>query len=73
MAAQSTVTRASSPPRRLAVHARVVRAKRKDLYSFPAGQVVGMLTEETSVRDVMVRMQMEYLDTMERLHKLTPV
>ena len=53
-------------------HARVVRAKRKDLYSFPAGQVVGMVNEETSVRDVMLRMQMEYLDTMERLHKLTP-
>ena len=53
-------------------HARVVRAKRKDLYSFPAGQVVGMLTEETSVRDVMYRMQLEYLDTMERLRKLDP-
>ena len=53
-------------------HARVVRAKRKDLYSFPAGQVVGMLTEETSVRDVMVQLQPEYLDTMERLRKLAP-
>ena len=54
------------------VHARVVRAKRKDLYSFPAGQVVGMLTEETSVRDVMVQLQTEYLDTMERLRQLDP-
>lgn len=53
-------------------HARVVRAKRKDLYSFPAGQVVGMLTEEASVRDVMVQLQTEYLDTLERLRKLTP-
>ena len=53
-------------------HARVVRAKRKDLYSFPAGQVVGMLTEETSVRDVMVQLQTEYLDTMERLRNLSP-
>jgi NAD(P)H-dependent flavin oxidoreductase YrpB (nitropropane dioxygenase family) len=51
-------------------HARVVRAKRRDLYSFPAGQVVGMLTEETSVRDVMVQLQTEYLDTMARLHIL---
>lgn len=51
-------------------HARVVRAKRKDLYSFPAGQVVGMLTEETSVRDVMYRLQMEYLEAVERLQKL---
>ena len=53
-------------------HARVVRARRKDLYSFPAGQVVGMLTAETSVRDVMVQLQTEYLDTMERLRKLAP-
>ena len=53
-------------------HARVVRAKRKDLYSFPAGQVVGMIREETSVRDVMYQMQMEYLEAVERLQKLTP-
>lgn len=49
------------------VHARVVRAGRGDLYSFPAGQSVGALTEETSVRDVMVRLQTEYLDAMDRL------
>ena len=54
-------------------HARVVRAKRKDLYSFPAGQVVGMLHEETSVRDVMYQMQLEYLEAVERLRGLTPV
>jgi NAD(P)H-dependent flavin oxidoreductase YrpB (nitropropane dioxygenase family) len=53
-------------------HARVVRAKRKDLYSFPAGQVVGMINEESSVRDVMYRMQLEYLETMERLQTLSP-
>jgi NAD(P)H-dependent flavin oxidoreductase YrpB (nitropropane dioxygenase family) len=52
-------------------HARVVRARRKDLYSFPAGQVVGMLREETSVRDVMYRMQLEYLEAVERLTSLT--
>ena len=54
-------------------HARVVRAKRKDLYSFPAGQVVGMIKEETSVRDVMHQLQLEYLDAIERLRKLNPV
>ena len=51
-------------------HARVVRAKRKDLYSFPAGQAVGSLTSETSVKDVMYRMQLEYLETMERMTAL---
>ena len=51
-------------------HARVVRAKRADLYSFPVGQAVGDLTEETTVRDVMVRLQTQYLDAMERLHAL---
>ena len=48
-------------------HARVVRARRKDLYSFPVGQSVGSLTGETTVKDVMLRMQLEYLETMERL------
>lgn len=51
-------------------HARVVRARRKDLYSFPAGQVVGMVNEETSVRDVMYRLQMEYVEAAERLGRI---
>ncbi len=54
-------------------HARVVRAKRSDLYSFPAGQVVGMIKEESSVRDVMLQLQVEYLQAIERLRKLNPV
>ena len=53
-------------------HARVVRAKRKDLYSFPAGQVVGMINEEATVREVMYRMQLEYLEAVERLNNLSP-
>ena len=48
-------------------HARVVRAKRKDFYSFPMGQSVGLLSEETSVREVMYRLQTEYLEAVERL------
>ncbi len=48
-------------------HARVVRAGRADLYSFPAGQSVGTLTAETSVREVMYALQVEYLAAMERL------
>jgi NAD(P)H-dependent flavin oxidoreductase YrpB (nitropropane dioxygenase family) len=54
-------------------HARVVRAKRKDLYSFPAGQVVGMINQETTVREVMYNMQEEYLAAVERLTHLTPL
>lgn len=50
--------------------ARVVRAQRKDLYSYPAGQSVGALKEETTVREVMMRMQTEYLDAMERMVRL---
>ena len=49
------------------IHARVVRAERPELYSFPVGQSVVDVTGETSVRDEMLRMQTEYLDTMERL------
>jgi NAD(P)H-dependent flavin oxidoreductase YrpB (nitropropane dioxygenase family) len=52
------------------IHARIVRAQRKDLYSFPVGQGVGTMTEETSVREVMLRLQSEYLDTTERLAEL---
>ncbi len=53
-------------------HARVVRAKRRDMYSFPAGQVVGMLHHETSVREVMMQLQTEYLDAIERLYAIQP-
>jgi NAD(P)H-dependent flavin oxidoreductase YrpB (nitropropane dioxygenase family) len=53
-------------------HVRVVRARCKELYSFPAGQVVGMINEETTVRDVMYRMQLEYLGAVERLNALVP-
>ncbi|MGE0313459.1 MAG: nitronate monooxygenase [Lautropia sp.] len=53
-------------------HARVVRAKRGDLYSFPVGQTVGSMTHETSVRDVMYRMQLEYVEAVERLTRLSP-
>jgi len=52
------------------IHARIVRSQRKDLYSFPVGQGVGTMTEETSVREVMLRMQSEYLDTIERLAEI---
>ena len=51
-------------------HARVVRAQRRDLYSFPAGQAVGGITEETSVREVMLRLQNEYLTAIDRMMKL---
>ena len=52
------------------MHARVVRAQRKEFYSFPVGQAVGDVNSETSVREVMVRLQTEYLDAMERLSAL---
>ena len=48
-------------------HARVVRAGRRDLYSFPVGQSVTSVNEETSVREVMLRLQTEYLAAMERV------
>jgi NAD(P)H-dependent flavin oxidoreductase YrpB (nitropropane dioxygenase family) len=51
------------------IHARIVRSQRRDLYSFPVGQSVCSVNEETSVREVMLRMQTEYLDAMERLSR----
>jgi len=50
--------------------ARIDRAERADYYSFPAGQVVGTMIEETSVRRVMHELLQEYADTMERLTKM---
>jgi NAD(P)H-dependent flavin oxidoreductase YrpB (nitropropane dioxygenase family) len=52
------------------VTARVIRAERSDLYSFPAGQVVGSMKQETSVRQVMLEMQTELADALERLQTL---
>lgn len=49
------------------MQARVVRAGRADLYSFPVGQSVASVNEETSVREVMLRLQNEYLAAVERV------
>ncbi len=51
-------------------HARVVRAKRADLYSFPVGQSVCDVNGETTVREVMLRLQTEYVDAVEHLMTL---
>ena len=51
-------------------HARVVRARRADLYSFPVGQSVCDVNAETSVREVMLRLQTEYLEAVDRLTSL---
>ncbi|WP_349607739.1 nitronate monooxygenase [Cupriavidus sp. DF5525] len=47
--------------------ARVVRAKRKEYFSYPAGQGVWDLTHERSVKDVMYQLQLEYAEAMERI------
>ena len=52
-------------------HARIVRAEREDLYSFPVGQAVGMLRRETTVRDEMYRLKNEYLEAVERLIRIS--
>lgn len=51
-------------------HARVVRAQRKDLYSFPVGQSVVAVTRETTVATVMYRLQEEFGAAMTRLMEL---
>lgn len=48
-------------------HARAVKAERADYYSFPAGQVVGNMKAETSVKQVMYEMQEELLQSLERM------
>ena len=51
-------------------HARVVRSRNKELYSFPVGQSVGAVTGETTVGEVMYRLQLEFGEAMERLAEL---
>lgn len=51
-------------------HERVVRAGRGDLYSFPVGQSVGAVRQETTVRTVMYRLQLEYSEALARLAAL---
>jgi NAD(P)H-dependent flavin oxidoreductase YrpB (nitropropane dioxygenase family) len=49
---------------------RIEKGHRADLCSFPAGQVVGNMHEETSVRQVMQDLMEEYIATAERLAPL---
>ncbi len=48
-------------------HTRVVRARRKDLYSFPVGQSVVAVNSETTLASVMYRLQEEFVEAVERL------
>ncbi len=50
------------------ITARVMRAERAELLSIPAGQSVGTMTEETSVRQVMYDMQLELADALGRIN-----
>lgn len=50
--------------------ARIEKAGRADYCSFPAGQIVGTMREETSVRQVMLELQNEYIETAERIAPL---
>jgi NAD(P)H-dependent flavin oxidoreductase YrpB (nitropropane dioxygenase family) len=52
--------------------ARIARAKRADMLSIPAGQVVGTMKQETSVRDVIVDLLADYADAAERLRRQLP-
>jgi hypothetical protein len=49
---------------------RIEKAHRDDLCSFPAGQVVGNMKEETSVHQVERQLMQEYIDTAERMQPL---
>ena len=51
-------------------HARVVRARNADLYSFPVGQSVCAVTKQTTVAEVMYKLQEQYGEALERLFEL---
>ncbi len=46
--------------------------KAKDVMFAPVGQIVGRMNEQRPAREVIYEMVQEYLDTIERLQKLTP-
>lgn len=50
---------------------RAGRARSNDFLSHPAGQVIGQITSETSVRQTVMDMLAEFADAVERLEKLT--
>jgi NAD(P)H-dependent flavin oxidoreductase YrpB (nitropropane dioxygenase family) len=49
---------------------RVERARRKDWMTYSAGQIVGRVTEPTTVKAVIYDMILEYAETMERVSRL---
>ena len=51
-------------------HARIVRARNRELYSFPVGQSVGAVNGEATVGDVMYRLQLQFGEAMQRLAEL---
>lgn len=53
-----------------AAKARIEKGRRSDFCSFPAGQVVGTMHEESSVRQVMLDLMNEYVETADRLAPL---
>jgi NAD(P)H-dependent flavin oxidoreductase YrpB (nitropropane dioxygenase family) len=52
--------------------ARIQRAKRADMLSIPAGQVVGTMKRETSVREVIIDLLGDYAEAAERLKRYLP-
>src|SRR5690242_4268995 len=49
---------------------RIARVNRRELTGFPVGQVVGMMNEVRSSRDVILQLVDEYIESVERLEKL---
>ena len=53
-----------------AARVRIEKAGRADMVSIPAGQVVGLMQEETTVKQIVMDMMEEYLETAERMKTL---
>jgi NAD(P)H-dependent flavin oxidoreductase YrpB (nitropropane dioxygenase family) len=54
-------------------NARIARSHRKDLAFVPVGQIVGSMNSVRPVRDVMFSLIEEYIDSVERLNKLSAI
>lgn len=49
---------------------RAERARRQDWMTYPVGQIVGLINEPTTVKDVMYGILNEYIETMERMQAI---
>jgi hypothetical protein len=52
-------------------YSRIARSQRRELVGMPVGQIVGQMNAVRPVRDVMQQLVEEYVESVERLERVT--